>query len=292
MSVDIDRYRIKPGTRVRLKDHSPGDTGPFESRKKAAGELEHGLERLYDLQEKLFAQDRWAVLLILQAMDAAGKDSAIKHVMRGLNPQGTQVSAFKVPSAEELDHDFMWRTLKRLPERGRIGVFNRSYYEEVLVVRVHPEILARQPLPVGLVTPDIWKQRFEDIVAIERYLARNGTVIRKFFLNVSKKEQKKRFLERLDNPAKNWKFSLGDLEERKAWDDYMEAYEEAITATSSNEAPWYVVPADSKWYTQLVIAQVLVDALEGLGLEFPGVTSAQRKELAHARELLASDRED
>jgi PPK2 family polyphosphate:nucleotide phosphotransferase len=245
-----------------------------------------GVQTLAELQDKLYAQDKWAVLLIFQAMDAAGKDGAIKHVMSGINPQGCQVHSFKSPSAEELDHDFLWRTNCRLPERGRIGIFNRSYYEEVLVVRVHPEFLERQKLPPKLVTKKVWEERYEDINAYERYLARNGFVIRKFFLNVSKGEQKKRFLERLDNPSKNWKFSLADAQERGFWDGYMAAYDDMIRATSTSHAPWCVVPADNKWFTRLVVAATVIDALEQLDLAFPKVDKAKRNELAAARKAL------
>jgi PPK2 family polyphosphate:nucleotide phosphotransferase len=288
MTLDIDKFRVKPGTTVKLRRHDPAHTGPFRKRKDAQQRLEKGVERLFELQELLYAQDRWSVLIVFQAIDAAGKDSAIKHVMSGLNPQGTQVYSFKVPSSEELDHDFMWRTMKALPERGRIGVFNRSYYEEVLVVRVHPEILEHQRLPQTLVTKQIWQERFEDINAIERYLSRNGTVIRKFFLHVSKDEQRKRFLERLNDPGKNWKFSLADLAERDRWSDYMRAYEEALSATSTRHAPWYVVPADNKWFTRLVIADIIVDTLEGLNLKYPALTPQQKRELAEARRRLGA----
>jgi PPK2 family polyphosphate:nucleotide phosphotransferase len=288
MTLDIDKFRVKPGTTVKLRRHDPAYTGPFRKRKDAQQRLEKGVERLFELQELLYAQDRWSVLVIFQAIDAAGKDSAIKHVMSGLNPQGTQVYSFKVPSSEELDHDFMWRTMKALPERGRIGVFNRSYYEEVLVVRVHPEILEHQRLPQTLVTKQIWQERFEDVNAIERYLSRNGTVIRKFFLHVSKNEQRKRFLERLNDPGKNWKFSLADLAERDRWNDYMRAYEEALSATSTRQAPWYVIPADNKWFTRLVIADIIVDTLEGLNLKYPALTPQQKRELAEARRRLGA----
>ena len=282
------RYRVdKPG-RFRLKDCDPDDTmghGP-EAKGRAAELLQAGVDHLADLQEKLYAQDRWGVLLVFQAMDAAGKDGTIKHVMSGINPQGCQVHSFKSPSAEELDHDFLWRTNCRLPERGRIGIFNRSYYEEVLVVRVHREFLDKQKLPPKLVTKKIWDERYEDINAYERYLSRNGFVIRKFFLNVSKGEQKKRFLERLDNPSKNWKFSLADAQERGFWDGYMAAYDDMIGATSTPHAPWYVVPADNKWFTRLVVAAAVIDALEELDLAFPKVDKAKRDELAAARKAL------
>jgi PPK2 family polyphosphate:nucleotide phosphotransferase len=281
-----DRFRVRPDKKFRLEDHDPGFTGRFESKEDGKRHLEKGLEKLRDLQERLYAQDQWAVLLIFQAMDAAGKDSVIEHVMSGVNPQGCQVYSFKQPSSEELDHDFLWRTTRCLPERGRIGVFNRSYYEEVLVVRVHPQILAKQKLPATLVTDRIWKERYEDIGAFERYLSRNGTVIRKFFLNVSKDEQRQRFLARLDQPEKNWKFAAADVQERQHWDDYMKAYEKMIEATTSDEAPWFVIPADHKWFTRLAVADVIVETLEGLDLHFPEVSEAQRQELQRARALL------
>ena len=244
---------------------------------------------LAQLQERLYAQDRWAILLIFQAMDAAGKDGAIKHVMSGVNPQGCQVHSFKAPSDEELDHDYLWRCLKALPERGRIGIFNRSYYEEVLVVRVHKALLERQKLPPSLITKSIWDERYEDIRNVERYLVRNGVLIRKFFLHVSKKEQKKRFLERLDNPDKNWKFSMADAKERAYWDDYQEAYEDMIRATASKQAPWYVVPADNKWFTRVVVAAAIIDALGSLDLKFPVVDDEKKKELAAARLALEQE---
>ncbi len=240
------------------------------------------------LQDRLYAQDRWSILLIFQAMDAAGKDGAINHVMSGVNPQGCQVYSFKAPSIEELDHDFLWRTARCLPERGRIGVFNRSYYEEVLVVRVHPEILENQRLPPRLVTKKIWDHRYDSIRDFERHLVRNGVVIRKFFLNVSKDEQLRRFMERLDNPEKNWKFASSDAKERERWDDYSEAYQELIRETSTREAPWYVVPADNKWYTRLVVADAVIDALGELGLEYPKVDNEKLKELAATRSALVS----
>ena len=284
-----DRFRVRPDKKFRLEDHDPGDTGTFESKEDGRKQLEKGLERLCDLQEKLYAQDQWALLLIFQAMDAAGKDSVIEHVMSGVNPQGCQVYSFKAPSSEELDHDFLWRTTRCLPERGRIGVFNRSYYEEVLVVRVHPEVLSRQKLPPTLVTDRIWKERYQDINAFEKYLARNGTAICKFFLNVSKQEQRERFLARLDQPEKNWKFAAADVEERRHWDEYMKAYEKMIEATSTAHAPWHVIPADHKWFTRLAVADVIVETLAGLELHFPEVSEAQRQELARARALLEGD---
>jgi len=282
-------FCIEDGKPFRLKDVDPGDTGGLKSKEKAREELAGGVKRLADLQEKLYAQDKWAVLLVFQAMDAAGKDGAIEHVMSGVNPQGCQVFSFKAPSAEELDHDFLWRTNKSLPERGRIGIFNRSYYEEVLVVKVHPEFLGKQKLPQEVLGKKIWENRYQDIRAYERYLSRNGVLIRKFFLHVSKKEQKRRFLDRLDQPVKNWKFSSADAQERTCWDAYMEAYEEAIRNTATEEAPWYVVPADNKWFTRLVVADAVVEALESLKLRFPKVDAAKREELAKARAMLESE---
>ena len=287
----LDPYRITSGRKFRLKDHDPGDTGGLgsEDKPEAKRMLATGIERMADLQEKLYASDEWGVLLVFQAMDAAGKDGTIKHVLSGVNPQGCQVHSFKQPSAEEMDHDFLWRTQRAAPERGRLGIFNRSYYEEVLVVRVHPEILARQRVPPRLVGKKVWEERLEDIAAYERYLARNGFAILKFFLNVSRKEQKRRFLERLDEPEKHWKFSAADVRERTHWKDYMEAYEEAIRATATTHAPWFVVPADEKWFTRLVVAAAIVETLEGLDLSFPKVDDAQRKELALARAQLAKE---
>jgi PPK2 family polyphosphate:nucleotide phosphotransferase len=284
----IAPYRIESGKGFRLKDHDPADTGPLESEDKRESRdwLQRGTQWLAELQDKLYAQNHWSVLLIFQAMDAAGKDGTIKHVMSGVNPQGVQVHSFKAPSSEELDHDFLWRCLKALPERGRIGIFNRSYYEDVLVVRVHQALLAKQKLPEELVTKRIWEERYEDINAVERYLSRNGYVILKFFLHVSRKEQRKRFLERLDQPEKNWKFSSADARERGHWDDYMEAYEDMIRATATKDAPWFVVPADNKWFTRLVVAGAIVEALEDLKLEFPEVDQEKRAELAKARRML------
>src|SRR5262245_27508782 len=286
----VKRYRVDEPEKFRLAKRDPGDTAGLDIEKQAAKDLlAEGIKRLSDLQERLNAQDRWAVLAIFQAMDAAGKDSAIKHVMSGVNPQGCEVHAFKAPSAEELDHDFLWRCAMRLPERGRIGIFNRSYYEEVLVVRVHPEILARQRLPDDLAGKDIWKHRFRSIRGFERHIADNGTRTAKFFLNVSHEEQRRRFLERIDEPGKRWKFSMDDVAERKLWDKYMEAYEDAIRNTSSDEAPWYVVPADNKWFARLVVASVMVDTLEDLGLEFPKVDGAMLKELEKVRAALLAE---
>ncbi len=272
----------------RLKDFDPGDMLEFtsEDKPRAKEALATGISLLAELQDRLYAQDRWAVLLIFQAMDAAGKDGAIKHVMSGVNPQGCQVFSFKSPTSEDLDHDYLWRCMKNLPERGRIGIFNRSYYEETLVVRVHPDFLEKQKLPPELVTKDIWKERFHDIRSFERYLTRNGVCIRKFFLNVSKKEQKKRFLERIEEPEKNWKFSANDAKEREYWDDYMEAYEDTIRNTATKEAPWYVVPADNKWFTRVVVGAAVIEALDDLDLEYPKVSDSKLKELAAAKQSL------
>jgi PPK2 family polyphosphate:nucleotide phosphotransferase len=284
------RFRVTDGPNFSLKDFDPAETLGLKSKEHAQETLVYGIARLCDLQEKLYAQDRWAILVVLQAMDAAGKDSTIKHVMSGLNPQGCSVSSFKEPSTEELNHDFLWRAAHALPERGKIGIFNRSYYEEVLVVRVHPEILSRERLPADLVSGKIWQERFEDIKAFERYLGRNGIVVLKFFLNVSKKEQKRRFLERLDQPEKNWKFSASDVLERQHWDEYMSAYEEMIRNTSTKRAPWYVVPADHKWFTRVVVAEALVHALNKLDLSFPQVDAEKRKDLKKARTILRNEK--
>ena len=279
-------FQIADGSRFRLKDFNPAETLGLKSKEHAQKKLEHGVARLAELQEKLYAQDRWALLLILQAMDAAGKDSIVKHVMSGINPQGCQVHSYKTPSAEELEHDFLWRTTRSLPERGQIGIFNRSYYEEVLVVRVHPELFAREKIPLQLCSADVWQKRFEDINSFERYLTRNGVVVLKFFLHLSKKEQKKRFLERLEHPDKNWKFSMSDALERQHWEKYMRAYEEMIRNTSTKRAPWYVVPADHKWFTRLVVAEATIEAMEKLDLTFPKVDAEKRKELKAARTAL------
>jgi PPK2 family polyphosphate:nucleotide phosphotransferase len=286
-------YRVTRGKGFRLGDHDPGDTHGFKSEQKdeARTLLARGIEWLAEEQEKLYAQDRWGVLLVFQAMDAAGKDSTIKHVMSGVNPQGVDVTSFKAPSSEELDHDFLWRCMKALPERGRIGIFNRSYYEEVLVVRVHKELLAKQKLSPRLLSKDVWKERYEDIASFESYLARNGYLVLKFFLHVSRDEQKKRFLERLDEPEKNWKFSPGDVKERSNWDAYMKAYEDAIRHTSAPHAPWYVVPADNKWFTQLVVAAAIVHGIEQLDLTFPAVDSAVEKEFAKCRKWLLAEKD-
>ena len=284
----VDPYRVPRGKKFRLEEFDPGDTGGIGSDQKPMARelLEKGIQWLTEEQEKLYAQDRHSLLLLFQAMDAAGKDSTIGHVMSGVNPQGCQVFSFKQPSTEELDHDYLWRCQKCLPERGRIGIFNRSYYEEVLVVRVHPELLGRQKLPPGFVTKGIWKERLDDIAGFERYLVRQGTTVLKFFLHVSYKEQKRRFLQRLEQPEKNWKFSPADIGERRYWDDYMAAYEDAIRRTASREAPWYVVPADNKWYTRLVVAAAIVEALWKLDLAYPGIDESRRKEIAAARRLL------
>jgi len=286
----VKQFRVTDGAEFRLKDFDPAETLGLKSKEHAQETLESGVARLCDLQDKLFAQDRWAILVVLQAMDAAGKDSLIKHVMSGLNPQGCSVSSFKEPSTEELNHDYLWRATRALPERGKIGIFNRSYYEEALVVRVHPEILSRERLPAELVSGKIWRERFEDIRAYERYLDRNGIVTMKFFLNVSKKEQKKRFLERLDEPEKNWKFSATDVMEREHWGEYMDAYEEMIQNTSTERAPWYVVPADHKWFTRVVVAEALVHALDKLNLSYPQVDKKKRSDLKKARAVLMREK--
>ena len=278
-------FRVTDGERFRLKNFDPADTLHLNSEDKprAKEALVQGVELLAELQDKLYAQDRWGVLLIFQAMDAAGKDGAIKHVMSGVNPQGVQVYSFKSPSSEELDHDYLWRTFKCLPERGRIGIFNRSYYEETLVVRVHPEYLESQKLPPQLVTKSIWEERFQDIRSLERYLVRNGILVLKFFLHVSKKEQKRRFLDRLERPEKNWKYSSADLKERGYWDQYQDAYEDMIQNTATKSAPWFVVPADNKWFTRIVVAAAVIDALDSLDLQYPVVSKEKLKELAAVR---------
>lgn len=276
-------FCVTKGEKFRLKDYDPSDTTGVKSKEHAQEILDGRVGVFSRLQEKLYAQDRWAVLIVLQALDAAGKDGVVKHVMSGVNPQGCEVFSFKAPSSEELDHDYLWRTHKCVPARGKIGIFNRSYYEEVLVVRVHPELLAREKLPRAVVSKDIWKERFEDIVGFERYMARNGTLVLKFFLHVSRGEQRRRFLERLDKPAKNWKFSAADLAERARWNDYMHAYEEMIQHTATARAPWYVVPADHKWFTRLVVVEAIVAALDRLELAFPEVPPGERKALKAAR---------
>jgi PPK2 family polyphosphate:nucleotide phosphotransferase len=284
--VNGRHFRVLPGTKVRLRNYDTHATDGFKSKKDAEKELEKGIEKMRELQEKLYAADSHSLLLIFQALDAAGKDSTIAHVMSGLNPQGCQVFSFKAPSEEELDHNFLWRAYRCLPERGRIGVFNRSYYEEVLVVRVHPELLEKQRLPPGCVTKRIWEERYEDINSFEKHLSRNGTVIRKFFLNVSKDEQKQRFLDRLKEPEKHWKFSARDLDERRFWDDYTSAYERMLGATSTSWAPWYVIPADNKWFMRLAVAAVIDETLKSLKLEFPEPTPEQVRDLKRARRTL------
>lgn len=283
-------YRVEDGKHFRLKDFDPADTGKWKSEDDAKDQVHKDIARMADLQSRLYAQDQWSVLLIFQALDAAGKDGTIKHVMSGVNPEGCEVHSFKAPSDTELQHDFLWRTTRHLPERGHIGIFNRSYYEEVLIVRVHPEVLKQEKLPPSLVTKKIWDERFQDIHDFERHMARNGTVIRKFFLHLSKKEQRKRFLKRLEEPEKNWKFSAADIRERQYWDDYQKAYEEMIQHTASEHAPWYVVPADNKWFTHLVVAAAIVETLEDLDPAFPKVDAAKRKEIqAAGKELLKKE---
>jgi PPK2 family polyphosphate:nucleotide phosphotransferase len=284
-----ERYRVTSGRRFRLSHVDPEDVGGVQSRREAEQALRRGVERLAELQEKLYAHDRWALLLIFQAMDGAGKDSTVEHVMSGVNPTGCQVFSFKAPSSEELDHDFLWRCAKAAPERGRIGIFNRSYYEEVLVVRVHPELLEHQRLPRLPKGEALWRERFEDIRGFERHLVRSGTAVRKFYLHMSKKQQRKRFLKRLEEPEKNWKFSTQDVKERAHWREYMRAYEDMIRNTASENAPWYVVPADNKWFTRIVVADAVADALESLGLRYPRVDAAKRRELAKARQLLLEE---
>lgn len=283
-------YRVSDGDKFRLKDFDPSDTGKLRSKENATELLEDGVELLSRMQEKLYAQDRWALLIVMQAMDAAGKDGAIKHVMSGINPQGCDVHSFKAPSPEELDHDYLWRAHKAVPERGKIGIFNRSYYEEVLVVRVHEQILANQKLPESLVTKDIWQERFEDIRRFERYLTRNGVVMVKFFLNLSRKEQKKRFLERLDDSKKNWKFSMADVKERGFWKDYQAAYEDLIRNTATKYSPWHVVPADNKWYTRLIVASAIIDTLDRLNLHFPDADQEVKRELQKVRAGLLAEK--
>ena len=283
-------FRIDNGKSFRLKDYDPADTHKLLSKEQAAELLQNNINAMRDLQEKLFAQDQWAVLLILQAMDAAGKDGMISHVFSGVNPQGCEVTGFKQPSAEELNHDFLWRTNRRLPERGHIGIFNRSYYEEVLVVRVHPEFILHEHLPRKLVTKNIWQERFEDICNLERYLTRNGIVVRKFFLHISREEQRQRFLKRLEDPLKNWKFSDADVRERERWDQYMDAYEDMIRHTASPEAPWYVVPSDHKWFSHAVVSSAIIETLNNLSLAFPTVDAARRKDLEAARRHLAKNK--
>ncbi|NUQ65720.1 MAG: polyphosphate kinase 2 family protein [Pirellulales bacterium] len=283
-------FVVPPGTKISLrKDYDPGYKAAFVSKKDAAQRLQEGIRRLIEQQDKLYAQNTYALLIVFQAMDAAGKDSTIKHVMSGLNPQGCDVRSFKAPSAEELDHDYLWRCAKCLPERGRIGIFNRSYYEEVLAVRVHPEFLEAQRLPPEARGKDIWKRRFESINHFEKHLADNGTVVLKFFLNVSKAEQKKRFLERIDLPEKNWKFSATDVKERALWDQYMDAFEDAFHHTSTEWAPWYIIPADRKWFTRLAVAEIILSSLESLPLAYPTPDEDHRQELLRAKEMLENE---
>ncbi|HLX86318.1 MAG TPA: polyphosphate kinase 2 family protein [Terriglobales bacterium] len=293
MNIDklLKRYRVEHGKHFQLADHDPADTHGLGSELKPQAKemLIDGVKELSRLQDILAAQDRWGLLLIFQAMDAAGKDGTIKHVMSGVNPQGVDVWSFKAPSPEELDHDYMWRTTKCLPERGHIGIFNRSYYEEVLVVRIHPQVLEGQKLPKSLVTKHIWRERFEDINCFEQYLTRNGIAVVKFFLHLSKKEQKRRFMERLDTPEKNWKFSSADVKEREFWDSYQEAYEDMIRHTASKDAPWYVVPADNKWFTRLVVSQAVVEALKAMKLKYPKLDGAEKAALAAARSVLENE---
>ena len=286
-----ERYCITKGKKFRLSDYDPADTKGLNSKKQAQTLLERSAALVSEMQEKLYAQDRWSLLLIFQGMDAAGKDSAIKHVMSGVNPQGCDVFSFKQPSNEELNRDYLWRCHKVVPERGKIGIFNRSYYEEVLVVRVHPMLLEEEKLPGRLITKHIWEERYADINAFERYLANEGVVIRKFFLYVSKQEQRKRFLERLDDSTKNWKFSMSDAKERDFWDDYIEAYESAIQETATKHAPWYVIPADNKWFTRNVVAAAIVEALHDLDLVFPDVDEKKKKELQEVKELLLAEKD-
>lgn len=285
----VEPYCVERGKHFRLKDFDSGDTQGLDLKKEAEDMLRDGVARLSDMQQKLYAQDRWALLLIFQAMDAGGKDGVIRHVMSGVNPQGCQVYSFKAPSAEDLSHDFLWRTSKCLPQRGHIGIFNRSYYEEVLIVRVHPNLLREERLPSSAARKNIWKRRFQDINAFETYLDQNGILIRKFFLHISKREQRDRFLSRLDEPDKNWKFSEDDVRERERWDDYMQAYEDMIRHTASLHAPWYVVPADHKWFARLVVASAIISTLEQLPLSFPHVDGAKKKELNSARKLLLEE---
>jgi PPK2 family polyphosphate:nucleotide phosphotransferase len=283
------RYRVTNGASFNLKDFDPDETPGLDSKEEATRLLQETVQRMGELQERLYAQDRWSVLLIFQAMDAAGKDSTIKHVMSGVNPQGCHVASFKQPSTEELDHDYLWRVARHLPERGRIGIFNRSYYEEVLIVRVHPELLSKQRLPEPLISKKIWQQRYEDIRNFEQYLGRQGTVIRKFFLNVSKEEQRRRFLERLEEPEKNWKFSLADVHEREHWRDYQRAYQDLIQHTATKDAPWYVVPADHKWFTRIVVGAAIVEALESIRPTFPKLAGDTLRDLGVAKAALESE---
>ncbi len=286
----VEPYCITDGDKFRLKDFDPADTGKLRSEEHASRMLEGGIELLSRLQEKLYAQDRWGLLVVIQAMDAAGKDGAIKHVMSGINPQGCDVHSFKAPSQEELDHDYLWRAHKAVPERGKIGIFNRSYYEEVLVVRVHQNVLNAQRLPSGFITKNIWEERFEDVRRFERYLTRNGIAVLKFFLHLSRKEQKKRFLERLDDSKKNWKFSMADVKERGFWKDYQAAYDDMIRNTATKYAPWYVVPADNKWYTRRIVGAAIIAKLDSLDLHFPDADESVKRELQKVRASLLSEK--
>ena len=291
-SADLAKpYRVSKGEGFRLKDYDPQDTNGLKSKKNAKETLEHSKELLSVFQEKLYAQDRWSLLLIFQAMDAAGKDGAVKHVMSGINPQGCDVTSFKAPSKEELDHEYLWRAHRVIPSRGKIGIFNRSYYEEVLVVRVHQDLLNAQQLPNELVSKHIWEERYEDINNFEQYLVRNGVIVMKFFLHLSKGEQKRRFLERLEMPEKNWKFSMADVKERACWKDYQKAYEEMIQNTATKHAPWYVIPADNKWFTRLAVAGAIIHRLHSLDLQFPEVDDDKKKELAQVRKALLAGKE-
>jgi PPK2 family polyphosphate:nucleotide phosphotransferase len=287
--MNHDHFLVPPGKKINLKDYDPDYTGEFENKEQAESKLREDVLRLASYQDVLYAQNTYSLLIIFQAMDASGKDSTIKHVMSGVDPQGCQVFSFKSPSAEELDHDYLWRSAKSLPERGRIGIFNRSYYEEVLVVRVHPDILNSQQLPPEAKTGDIWQRRFEEINHFERYLTRNGIIILKFFLNVSKDKQRDRFLKRINTPEKNWKFSLNDVKERRHWDDYMAAYEDAFNHTSTEEAPWYIIPADNKWFMRTAVADVIITKLASLNLTYPTVSEAHRQNLLKAKELLEQE---
>jgi PPK2 family polyphosphate:nucleotide phosphotransferase len=291
-SADLAKpYRVSKGEGFRLKDYDPQDTNGLKSKKNAKETLEHSKQFLSEFQEKLYAQDRWSLLLIFQAMDAAGKDGAVKHVMSGINPQGCDVTSFKAPSKEELDHEYLWRAHRVIPSRGKIGIFNRSYYEEVLVVRVHQDLLNAQQLPNELVSKHIWEERYEDINNFEQYLVRNGVIVMKFFLHLSKGEQKRRFLERLEMPEKNWKFSMADVKERACWKDYQKAYEEMIQNTATKHAPWYVIPADNKWFTRLAVAGAIIHRLHSLDLQFPEVDDDKKKELAQVRKALLAGKE-
>jgi len=288
--MNIEKFIVPEGKKLNLKNHPTDSTGDYTDKREAVQDLRKNVERLAELQDVLYAQNKHALLIIFQAMDAAGKDGAIKHVMSGLNPQGCEVTSFKQPSAEELDHDFLWRSMKRLPERGRIGIFNRSYYEDVLIVRVHPEILQFQQLPDKLENDrNIWKKRFEQIRNVETYLAENGIHTLKFFLNVSKEEQKNRFLARIETPEKNWKFSAGDAKERGFWDDYMGAYTDALQNTSTINAPWHVIPADKKWFTRVAVSEIIIKKMESLDLQYPKISEAQRQSLLEAKKILESE---